>query len=170
MRLDVVRIGGENPAQVIEGLLVETVLYVDLGLLEQLADVARGSRHAHGRSDGRRRLDGRGPHQRGLHLEVVGGQLGGLLVDLLRLVAAAGVAVDARQLLEHRDRLRDLPEILEGAGEHLQRVEVAGIDLEADLQLRQSALAVALGQVIVRELLGESGVGGVEMADALDHA
>ena len=80
---------------------------------------------------------------------------------------APAVRVHARQLLEHRERLGGLPQVLEGAGEHLQRAQIAGTRLEADLQLGQGALRVAAREEVLGQLLRQPGVRLVEMADAL---
>ena len=101
---------------------------------------------------------------------VVGRQLRGLLVRLARFGSAAGVGVHVSQLLEDGDGLRGLAQILEGLRQHLQRVQIARVRLEADLQLRERALRVALGEEVLRQLARERGVGLIEVADALGDA
>jgi len=44
VRVDVLRVDGEDAAEVLEGFVVEAVLDVDLGLLEELRDLRRGGR------------------------------------------------------------------------------------------------------------------------------
>src|SRR5207248_318875 len=111
----------------------------------------------------------RGPQPR-LHFLIVRRQLQRLLPALPRLVVPATVGVDASQLLQHRDRLGDLSELLERPGQHLQRAQVTGVALEADLQLRQRALRVAVAEVLLSQLLRNTDVALVEMADALRDA
>jgi hypothetical protein len=108
--------------------------------------------------------------ERRLHLGVVGRQLGGLRIGPARLVGVAGVGVHARQLLEHRDGLRGLAQVLERLGQHLQRVQVARIGLEADLQLGEGPLRIAAGEEVLGQLARQRGVRLVEVADALGHA
>ena len=69
-------------------------------------------------------------------------QLGDELVEEVHL---AGVARDARHLLLDFDRLGRLPDLRERAGEQPERVEVARVGLEADLQLRERLHPVARG-------------------------
>ena len=231
VRFDVVGVGREDLAQVLQRFLVEPVLDVDLGLLEQLGHRGRGGRSG-GAGGGRnrrrrrpRRLDRRGrrpdrlpgldgtgrrPRRRGrnhghlgdrlrrgtlrssrfqdrrlllglplvgvlqtfqplLHLGVVRRQLLRLGIRPPRVLVVAGVDVDPRQLLQHRDGLGDLSQILERLGQHLQRAEVARVRLEADLQLGERSLRVAAAQVTLGQLLGQRDVALVEMADPLGH-
>jgi hypothetical protein len=53
------------------------------------------------------------------------------------------------------DRLRRLPEPLKGHREEPQRVDVAIVGLEADLELGQRPLLVVAGEVHLGQLFGQ---------------
>ena len=114
---------------------------------------------------GRRRRAGGagGDRDRGelLHPLVVGRELLQLGEEIPEEVLVAAVARDARHLLLDFDGLRRLPDHVEGAREQAERVEVALVGLEADLQLRQGEHAVVGAAAREQQLGGRPRVRGV---------
>ena len=110
----------------------------------------------------------RQPQRRG-GVRVVRRQLLHLAPGGARVGVASLLLVDVRQLLVDRERLAGLPQVAERLRQQVERVHVLGVGLEAELQLGQGPLGVALGQVDVGELLGEAQVVGLQGCDALRH-
>ncbi len=106
-----------------------------------------------------------------LHAVVVRRELDELLDELAEDVGFALLLREARHLLLDFDRLRRLPDGVEGTREEAERVEVFRVLLEADLELRERLEAVV--RLIAREVqLGrgtrEAGVLLV-VEEALEH-
>src|SRR5215217_5993174 len=181
VRIQVLRVHGEDLAQVLQRFVVEPVLHVDVGLREQLGELLAGkaSRLLHGRRRGRhglRRLCRlrRGGSRRGgtarEQIRVLRIQHFNLRPDGLGLVLPAALLVDLRQLLVDGHRLGGLPQALEGLRQERQRLHIAAIRLEAHLQLRERALLVTALQIRSRQLLGERQVVRLERGQSLGHA
>ncbi len=83
-----------------------------------------------------------------------------LAIDLLGAGALLRFLEDARELLEHRDGLALLVERLERLRQERQRLDVARIRLEADLELLQRAPRIAAAEVEPGELAVEITVVG----------
>jgi hypothetical protein len=114
-----------------------------------LVKACRGARKRIGRPGGQQR---RGHHRAGrelFHLLVARGELLQAGQDLVEQLRLAAVARDARHLLLDLDPLAGLPDEVERLGEEAQRVEVARVGLEADLQLAEGL------QAVVRLVAGE---------------
>ena len=79
------------------------------------------------------------------------------------------LAVDVRQLLVDRHHLAVLPEIAERLRQQVERLDVVGVALEAELQLRQRALGVAAREVEVGELAGDGEIARLDRRDPLGH-
>ncbi len=112
---------------------------------------------------GRRRGGASGRGRRGMAdrargVVVVRRELLHLAPDGARVLRAAVLLVDVGELLVDGDRLRPLPEVAERLREELQRLDVLRVGLEAELQLRERALRVALREVDVGELAREAEV------------
>ena len=90
--------------------------------------------------------------------------------QLLVEIELALLAREARHLLLNLERLGFLPDEREGASEQAQRVEVAWIGLEANLELRERLQAVFARAALDVELGRDARVARVhaEMQDALD--
>jgi hypothetical protein len=118
-----------------------------------------------GRGDGRRR--------RGLAAEerhrvgIAGRELQDLAVDLLGLAALLALVEDPGQLLEHRHGLGALIERLERLRQERQRLDVARVGLEAQLELLQRAPRIVLAQVQAGELAVEISLLGAVPQQAL---
>ena len=112
---------------------------------------------------GRRRGGASGRGRRGMAdrargVLVVRRELLHLAPDGARVLRAPVLLVDVGELLVDGDRLRPLPEVAERLREELQRLDVLRVGLEAELQLRERALRVALREVDVGELARETEV------------
>ncbi len=103
-------------------------------------------------------------------LLVVGRELQHALVGRRAVFEPRGLAVNARDLLEHRDGLRQLPELAKRGAEELQGVDVAGVVLVRDLELGQRALGVAAIEVERRQALREVHVAAAVKEQALGDA
>lgn len=130
--------------------------------------VARGSASGGGQRGVRRR---RLRAERELpHDLVVGRDLLQLRDELAEEIHLARVARDARHLLLHLDGLGRLADLVERLREQRERVEIARVGLEADLQLRERLQAVV--RLVAREveLRGDARVRrvGLVVQEALD--